>query len=72
MRILVKKVKLLKSPKETCSIDFNHNPASSIIDASLTNVVGKNMGRFQHGMIMNGVFQIGCVIAEYLHRSLNE
>ena len=27
------------------SIDFNHNPASSIIDASLTNVVGSNMGK---------------------------
>ena len=27
------------------SIDFNHNPASSIIDANLTNVVGNNMGK---------------------------
>ena len=27
------------------SIDFNHNPASSIIDAPLTNVVGSNMGK---------------------------
>ena len=27
------------------SIDFNHNPASSIIDASLTNVIGDNMGK---------------------------
>ena len=27
------------------SIDFNHNPASSIIDASLTSVIGKNMGK---------------------------
>ena len=27
------------------SIDFNHNPASSIIDASLTKVVGNNMGK---------------------------
>ncbi len=27
------------------SIDFNHNQASSIIDASLTNVVGDNMGK---------------------------
>ena len=44
------------------SIDFNHNPASSIIDASLTNVVGKNMGKFLLGMTMNGVFLIECVI----------
>ena len=27
------------------SIDFNHNQASSIVDGSLTNVVGKNMGK---------------------------
>ena len=27
------------------SIDFNHHPASAIVDASLTNVVGRNMGK---------------------------
>ena len=27
------------------SIDFNHHPASAIVDASLTNVIGKNMGK---------------------------
>ena len=27
------------------SIDFNHNPASSIIDSSLTSIVGDNMGK---------------------------
>ena len=27
------------------SIDFNHNPASSIVDESLTSVVGRNMGK---------------------------
>ncbi len=27
------------------SIDFNHHSASAIVDASLTNVVGKNMGK---------------------------
>ena len=27
------------------SIDFNHNPASSIVDTTLTNVIGKNMGK---------------------------
>ena len=27
------------------SIDFNHNPASATIDASLTSVVGSNMGK---------------------------
>ena len=43
------------------SIDFNHNPASSIVDASLTKVVGKIWEKFQPGMIMNGVFLIECV-----------
>ena len=38
--------KILEMTEEKLvSIDFNHNPASSIIDASLTNVVGKNMGK---------------------------
>ena len=27
------------------SVDFNHHPASAIVDASLTNVVGTNMGK---------------------------
>jgi len=27
------------------SIDFNHNPNSAIVDLSLTNVVGDNMGK---------------------------
>ena len=41
-----KKNKVLEITKEKLvSIDFNHNPASSIVDASLTNVVGKNMGK---------------------------
>ena len=41
-----KKSKVIEITKEKLvSIDFNHNPASSIIDASLTNVVGKNMGK---------------------------
>ena len=41
-----KKNKILEITHEKLvSIDFNHNPASSIIDATLTNVVGKNMGK---------------------------
>ncbi len=52
------------------SIDFNHNPASAIIDGSLTNVVGDNMGKisawydnewgFSHRM---------CDIAEFIHQN---
>ena len=43
------------------SIDFNHNPASSIVDANLTSV-RKIWVKFLLGMIMNGVSQIECVI----------
>ena len=40
------KSKVLEITQEKLvSIDFNHNPASSIVDASLTNVVGGNMGK---------------------------
>ena len=40
-----KKNKVLQiSNEKLVSIDFNHNPASSIVDANLTNVVGKNNG----------------------------
>ena len=40
------KIKVLEITEEKLvSIDFNHNPASSIVDASLTNVIGKNMGK---------------------------
>ena len=38
--------KVLEITKEKLvSIDFNHNSASAIVDASLTSVVGKNMGK---------------------------
>ena len=41
-----KKNKVLEFTKEKLvSIDFNHNPASSIVDGNLTNVIGKNMGK---------------------------
>ena len=41
-----KKNKILEITYEKLvSIDFNHNPASSIIDASLTNVIGKKHGQ---------------------------
>tara|TARA_A100001015_G_scaffold6492_1_gene8102 strand:- start:3204 stop:4205 length:1002 start_codon:yes stop_codon:yes gene_type:complete len=40
------KNKILETTKEKLvSIDFNHNPASSIIDENLTKVIGKNMGK---------------------------
>ena len=40
----LKKVLEITSEK-LVSVDFNHNPASAIVDSCLTNVVGKNMGK---------------------------
>ncbi len=52
------------------SIDFNHNSASSIIDASLTNVVGKNMGKISAWYDNEwGFSNRMCDIAEYIHKN---
>ena len=48
------------------SIDFNHNSASAIVDGSLTNVVGDNMGKISAWYDISGVFQIVCVILQSL------
>ena len=51
------------------SIDFNHNPASSIVDTTLTNVVGKNMGKISAWYDNEwGFSNRMCDIAEYLHK----
>ena len=51
------------------SVDFNHNPASSIIDAKLTNVVGKNMGKISAWYDNEwGFSNRMCDIAEYLRK----
>jgi glyceraldehyde 3-phosphate dehydrogenase len=51
------------------SIDFNHNSASSIVDASLTNVVGKNMGKISAWYDNEwGFSNRMCDIAEYIHK----
>ena len=51
------------------SIDFNHNPASSIIDGTLTNVVGNNMGKISAWYDNEwGFSNRMCDIAEYLHK----
>ena len=64
------KSKVLEISKEKLvSIDFNHNSASSIIDASLTNVVGKNMGKISAWYDNEwGFSNRMCDIAEYLHK----
>ena len=65
-----KKNKILEVSREKLvSIDFNHNPASSIVDASLTNVVGKNMGKISAWYDNEwGFSNRMCDIAEYLHK----
>ena len=51
------------------SIDFNHNSASAIIDASLTNVVGKNMGKISAWYDNEwGFSNRMCDIVEYIHK----
>tara|TARA_Y100000996_G_scaffold54874_1_gene37351 strand:+ start:109 stop:1110 length:1002 start_codon:yes stop_codon:yes gene_type:complete len=65
-----KKNKVLEITKEKLvSIDFNHNSASSIVDSSLTNVVGKNMGKISAWYDNEwGFSNRMCDIAEYLHK----
>ena len=65
-----KKNKVLEvTDEKLVSIDFNHNPASSIVDSSLTNVVGKNMGKISAWYDNEwGFSNRMCDIAEYLHK----
>ena len=66
-----KKNKVLEITKEKLvSIDFNHNPASSIIDSHLTKVIGKNMGKVSAWYDNEwGFSNRMCDIAEYIHRN---
>ncbi|MDA7596861.1 type I glyceraldehyde-3-phosphate dehydrogenase [Candidatus Pelagibacter sp.] len=51
------------------SIDFNHNSASAIVDSSLTNIVGKNMGKISAWYDNEwGFSNRMCDIAEYVHK----
>ena len=65
-----KKNRILKVSKEKLvSIDFNHNPASSIIDANLTSVITKKMGKISAWYDNEWGFSTRmCDIAEYLHK----
>ena len=65
-----KKNKILEITHEKLvSIDFNHHPASSIVDMSLTNVVGKNMGKISAWYDNEwGFSNRMCDIAEYLYK----
>ena len=64
------KNKVLKITQEKLvSVDFNHDPASSIIDAKLTSVVGKNMGKVSAWYDNEwGFSNRMCDIAEYLRK----
>ena len=63
--------KVIEITKEKLvSIDFNHNSASSIIDASLTDVIGKNMGKISAWYDNEwGFSNRMCDIAEYVHKN---
>ena len=51
------------------SIDFNHNSASAIVDSSLTNVVGKDMGKISAWYDNEwGFSNRMCDIVEHLHK----
>ena len=62
--------KVLKVTQEKLvSVDFNHDPASSIVDASLTNVVDKKMGKISAWYDNEwGFSNRMCDIAEYLRK----
>ena len=65
-----KKNRILEvTQQKLVSIDFNHNPASSIVDTSLTNVVGENMGKISAWYDNEWGFSNRMAdIAEYLHK----
>ena len=65
-----KKNKILEFTEEKLvSIDFNHNSASAIVDANLTNIIGNNMGKVSAWYDNEwGFSNRMCDIAEYLHK----
>ena len=62
--------KVLETTEEKLvSIDFNHNPNSAIVDLSLTNVVGDNMGKVSAWYDNEwGFASRMCDLAEYIHK----
>ena len=65
------KKKILEiSDEKLVSIDFNHNSASSIVDASLTSVIGKNMGKISAWYDNEwGFSNRMCDIVEFIHKN---
>ncbi len=53
------------------SVDFNHNPNSAIVDASLTNTIGKNMGKISAWYDNEWGFSCRmCDLTEYIHKKI--
>ena len=51
------------------SVDFNHNPYSAIVDANLTNTIGKNMGKISAWYDNEwGFSNRMCDLAKYIHK----
>ena len=60
---------LLLTYEKLVSIDFNHNPNSSIVDLSLTNVVGDKMGKISAWYDNEwGFASRMCDLVEYIHK----
>ena len=60
---------LFATDEKLVSIDFNHNPNSSIVDLSLTNVVGDDMGKVSAWYDNEwGFASRMCELAEYIHK----
>ena len=60
---------LYATDEKLVSIDFNHNPNSAIVDLSLTNVVGVDMGKVSAWYDNEwGFASRMCDLAEYIHK----
>ncbi len=60
---------LFVTDEKLVSIDFNHNPNSSIVDLSLTNTVGDDMGKVSAWYDNEwGFASRMCDLAEYIHK----
>ena len=60
---------LFATDEKLVSIDFNHNPNSSIVDLSLTNVVGDDIGKVSAWYDNEwGFASRMCDLAEYIHK----
>ncbi len=60
---------LFTTDEKLVSIDFNHNPNSAIVDLSLTNVVGENMGKVSAWYDNEwGFASRMCDLAKYIHK----